>query len=484
MIYLVSLYISFYNSKHIDDALLFKILFVSLISIVLFLFREEDQEYLKGNRISLPLFFLIGYLPTCLQYYLRYIFDNSIDLALGYELSMSVINKSAIVSAIGLLCFLFGYLMPTKVHHNNTPSTTYPTKELQIIAILLFVVYIIFIPKDYFMGNNTYYSNEGSIGVIATYSARFCAFANTAVIALSSWNGLVKTLNQGKSLSLKDYTKEYRPLFLITMFIYLGLNIMSGDRGCIFSTIIPFAVGFMLATRKKIKLGTIMILGVVAIASFYFLGYFRAMDTSLSVTDRYQEATSIMSNQNLWDVTGELAVVIRAQHALFMYVEDHGFMYFTPLIYSLLGIIPGAGFIFTTLIGQNQDTLVSAKIATNYMGADHGMGTTCVGDWYISFGVVTVIIFMVLLGYVYRIVANKTASFSMWGSLVFMYFLVTSPGIARETVFMLFRNCVFLMIIVYFNNRLFTKQKRNGYSISPDNQESIQATQKTSLSNQ
>lgn len=462
LIYLIILYANFYDSKHIDDILLFKILLVSLVAIVLFIFREEKHEYLNGNRLSLPLFFLIGYLPTCLQYYLRYILDNSIDLALGYGLSMSVINKSAIISAIGLLCFLYGYLIPSRINIRNSlkDNSIYPTKELQFLSIIVFVIYMIFIPKDYFAGNNSYYSNVGSISFIALLSSRLYVFFNIAVIALSSWNCSVKTIVEGGYTSFRDYLKSYKPSFLIVMFLYLVLNIMSGDRGCIFNTIIPLVIGFMIATRKKIKMLTMVVLGAIGIISLYFLGYFRAMDSSLSVANRYQEATDIMSNQNLWDITNELAVVIRAQHALFMYVEDHGFMYFTPLIYSLLGIIPGAGFLFTTITGKNPDTIVSAQIATNYLGADHGMGTTCVGDLYISFGVISVIVFMVLLGYIYRLAADKTASYSMWGSLIFLYLLMTSPGIARETVFGLFRNCVFLMLIVYLNNKCFVKQKR------------------------
>ena len=463
LLYLLYLYIDNYNTKYIDDVLLIKILCVSLISLVLFVFRDESKEYLKGNWISLPLFFLIGYLPTCFQYYLRYAFDTKIDLALGYGLYNSVINKSAIISVIGLVCFLLGYLIPPKIKSYSSPSTFYPTKGLQIIACFLFTIYIIFIPKDYFAGNNSYYSNVGSIGGVATYTQRFYIYTNIAVITLTSWNCLVRTVTHNVSLSIKEYIKEYNPIFLAIMFLYLGLNIMSGDRGCIFNTIIPLIVGYMLATRKKIKFLTIVILGAIAVVAFYFLGYFRAMDSDLSVTSRYQEATSIMSQQNLWDLTGELATVIRAQHALFMYVEDHGFMYFPPLIYAILGIIPGAGLIYTTLTGTDQESIVSGLITTNYMGADHGMGTTCVGDLYISFGVLTVIIFMILLGYLFRVAANKTASFSMWGSLVFLYFLVSSPGLARETVFMLFRGCVFLMIIVYLNIKVFSKQTSKYY---------------------
>lgn len=462
LIYLLYRYISLpivFDFKHLQNTLI-----ISGIALLLYILKSENFTPLKGQYLTLSLIFLLGFIPTMFQYYFLFAIGDVDDISLSYFLDYRVVNKSATLSAIALVSYLIGNMSYNQkyISEKNQTNRSYSSNLMQTVSIFLFVIFFVTIDKTYFRGNYGEISNTKGLGYITSYAQMYMQMFIMGAISIITWKYSIQN-GQSKTSFIK-YVKQYNVLFLIVIIVYSILVLMSGDRGPILSTLFLFIIGYLLIIERKIKLTEILLLGSIAILFFFFLGFFRATDYGLGFAERFDLAISMINNKNsalLFSSTDEFARVIRSQHAIIMYVDEFGLKYLTPILYSLLGLIPGLGILFTSITGIKQSDIKSSNIATNYMNADHGMGTTCVADLYLSFGVITVVAFMFFLGYMFRKIEvkayTKNHKFIYW--LSYLVLMGISVSIGRDSAITPFRIIIYTFIFVVISDYIERKFK-------------------------
>lgn len=439
-------------------------LIIAGIALFLYMFKSESFPPLKGQYLTLSLIFLLGFIPTMFQYYFLFALGDVEDISLSYYLDYSIVNKSATLSAIALVSYLIGNMSYKQQYtiERNHRNKFYSSKLIQFISIAFFVIFFVTIDKSYFRGNYGEIVNTKGLGYVTSYAQMYMQMFIMGSISIVTWRYSIQN-GQSKTSFIK-YVKQYNVLFLIVIIVYSILVLMSGDRGPILRTLFLFIIGYLLIIERKIKLSEILILGSIAVFFFFFLGFFRATDYGLGFTERIDIAIDMINNKNtalLFSSTDEFARIIRSQHAILMYVEEFGFKYITPILYSIIGLIPGLGFLFTSFFGLNQDDIKSTTIATDFMNSDHGMGTTCVADLYLSFGVITVVAFMFFLGYMFRKIEvkayTKNHKFIYW--LSYIVLMGISVSIGRGSAITPFRTIIYTFIFVVVSDYIERKFK-------------------------
>lgn len=449
--------------SRISTELLSKVLLLSFIGFVLYVLKKEPISGLKNQYLTISTVFLVGFIPTCFQYYYMYVNNLVPELSLGYSLNTNVVNRSVIISAIGLISYFIGNIhqFPLK-----TKLSSYATNEgsllntmgIQMGAIILFFVYFITMPKDYFLGNYGNEDFEASIAGIPRFAQRFYNYFVIASVASVSY----KLYRNNKKLSFKEYMKQFNLFFIITLYVNAVLILMSGDRDNLIYTFGVFLIAFFLINSYKFDLKKIFIFGIPAALVFFVMGLLRHVDFNTSTAEKIQIAQAVSDNMEMaiyFAATDEFARVVRAQHAILMYVQESGHQVLT-VFYEFFGLIPGMGTLFTSVLGVSQDQIVSSHIATSYMMADHGMGTTCIADLYLSMGVLGVSAFMFLLGRLYRKIETEVYCDK---KVFYWIFYLTTIGyallIGRADMMTPFRHCFYVLIIIYlFNTHIFNKK--------------------------
>lgn len=465
LLYLLCLYFSVGYSK-IDPSLIGQVLLLSLIGFILYIFKEEKYVLLKNQYLTISAVFLVSFIPTCFQYYYLYYANIVTDLSLGYYLNTNVVNRSVILSSIGLISFFIGSLHSFKQRHNvisfsESEDVSLNNKGLQIGAVLLFLIYFAAMPKDYFLGNYGNTDFDTKIAGIPRFAQQFYNYFVIASVAAVSFKIWSKRLQ----VSFWGYVKHFRKSFVITLALNSILIITSGDRDNLIYTLGVFLIAFILIKGIKFTLKRVVFLGIPAVLVFFIWGLWREVDFDVSTSDKIAIVKDMSDNMDMavyFAATDEFARVVRAQHAIIMYVQESGHQLLT-LLYEFVGLVPGMGMVFTTLLGIEQSEIVSSYVATAYMRSDHGMGTTCIADLYLSLGVFGVCLFLYFLGYMYRkieiTVYYDRRKLNYW--IFYLTIFVYAVLIGRADMMTPFRHCFYVFIFVYlFNTGYFNKMNK------------------------
>lgn len=465
IIILIILFYLYYTVGYssVSIPLLKKVLTLALLGFLLYISKKEKVLSLRKQYLTLSAVFLIGFIPTCFQYYFMYVAGLVPDLSLGYSLNANVVNRSAIISSIGLISYFLGNIHDISIRNSiccNNKTSSLKESGIQNCAVFLFLIYFLLMPFDFFRGNYGNLNFNQSIPMAAVFAHQFFVYFVIASVSVVSFNLWTKKIR----LSFKDYCRCYKLPFMIVLAIYTFLILLSGDRDHVVYTTGAFIFSFFLLNGIKFSLKKILIWGTPIILVLFVMGLIRNVDFDASTSEKIAIAVSRTDNMEMafyFALSDEFARVVRAQHAILMYVLDSGHQILTVL-YEIVGLVPGLGMVFTTLLDVDQTTIVSSHIATNYMGSDHGMGTTCIADLYLSMGVLGVSTFMFFLGYLYRKIEvgvySNRYKLGIW--IFYITTIVYAVMIGRADMMTPFRNCFYVFIIVYiFNTDYFKRPK-------------------------
>jgi len=375
------------------------------------------------NAVNLFTLFMISFLIVNFQAY--------IDMVLGF---VDVENKfiwkgwrsvhsSAYLSVAALSSFLLGYKGIRKKEEKR--STTRRLPSISLIAKIngvAFLGFIIFVNKAYIFGG---YGKE-DLGFLGGNFALLFESSIVSFLAVSAFRNMKRG---GKDIL--NYFLEVKWVLIFSL-IYLFLVVISGDRGPLIFIGLSFLLHFILVTNKKVSY--ILLLGGL------FLGL-----TFLSILGQTRQAKGADFSErlssrkaNYYDAypesfsmgTKELAGSIRVNHIAVDYFPDrfpHAYGFLT--LQELLLIIPGLKGAFIDGFGVPKYLTSSAQFITFISlgpNATWGVGTACVADVFINFGLYGVVIGFILFGILARkfdrIISLKNANSVYFLALLFLYF--------------------------------------------------------------
>lgn len=458
---LIYIYLSLFV-QHYDSALLFATISIVVIALFLFIISENSFICLRKQYFRISIVFIIGYLIVCFQKY--------VDLLLGYVgsynsflfVSPTLINRAALLSLSGLLSFLIGYLIyrPSIKTRGKVVKSTISIRGLKYILFLSVCLFIYYNGIDYILGSYSQEYLESKHGTIASYSEVIVRSLIYAILILH-----VKMENKFSGLFM--YIKSFGWLFNLSLFMYLFLVLISGDRGPIIAIVSVWFFSYILKVRPKFSLLKIIVLFTIASITVTILGIARTMDNELSYNEKIELVLSdekLMNDRSIINSTAELASSVRCLHHAIDYVpRKHPFLYGSFQFRDICSMIPASNSFLNIFMDDSFQYTSSAYFIT-YINQGkfykYGDGSNVVADLYLSFGLLGVVVGLFLFGVFVKKIEVICFSYDCsqislgYYALAFTY-ISFAVYMSRATIFMPLKYFSFTFIILCLNN-LFT----------------------------
>lgn len=450
---------------------IFDIGLVAIVSSLMIFFFYSQSSLLKGYWIRPSLFFLVGYLAVNFQYLL--------DFRIGFKsvsstmiLHPEILNHCMILGVVGILAFVAGYIYKP-ITLDNTVSCEYtkrqnlPTTFITILNVLLFGAFLATIDIASFINGTDFGNSE------RTHSMFEGLFFISIVLTVLS-----VCIRNTEDCTLRKYIKTFPKISLIVIAAYMGLRLLSGDRGPFIYTAILLFLGYGYTTRKKIRLGIVAIYMIGAMLLISLIGIARIMEKNIGFVDRMDNAFTIFNAGGRFADRGESSISPLTEELGFSFIvnqtdvyaiEEKGISYnygiFT--LTELLQSIPFMpGFMLNTLRIPPEKFSSSGFANYHFFGGydrTWGVGTSILGDFYLQFGVWGVLIGLFLTGrlFNYLDVSLYIKDKSLIGIYTLLFILLFSSKaiyMPRSTWFVELTNVVWGSIIIFLITR-FTSHR-------------------------
>lgn len=452
LLYLLGLY--YYSPKELTVDFLSQMLIIASLGIAVFFFKYESSPVLKGQFLRISYLFLLGFFLVHFQIYLDYVLGNYFRFGHDYLIDKSIVSKASVISVIALYCFNLGYLFSVNKISSKTYlqfKPKYAQKGIFIITVCLFLAFLGLMPSAYFKGQY----GQIEVGYLPTILQSYLLYSILGYIIVCAYN----TSREDIAIGLKRFLLNLGWPMITLICFYLVLVIISGDRGPIFQIALVVFGGHLYISKKKYKLYQILGMALLAIFILAFMGFARTLREEKSYVDRIKNAASVQETysgmNSISPNTMELAGVVRTHHAAVSYLENHDYFYGVFQFFQIVAIIPGLGSVFMNAWDLEPAEMNSAVfLSQQILGPDaHGLGTTCVADIYLDFGLVGVLMLFIYFGGVIRrqelnmFVSNNISLFAL---ILVLIFFSKAIYIGRSSIIIMFKDAFLTYFITMF----------------------------------
>lgn len=229
------------------------------------------------------------------------------------------------------------------------------------------------------------------------------------------------------------------------MFILLAVGTRTLPLSCIL--LVVYAIGI----KKNYSTKQIVLVGIFLFIALSLVGRFRGGDTDLSDIS----STDI----GLWAYLTDFIVCTRNQYVIYDYVQLKGTTFGVSFLGYILAVVPFAQSIFCSVFGLSDADLRSESLTTKWESTDVGLGTHIVGDVYLAFGFVGVVLLFFSLGYVVA-KARREMYLGNWkGAIIYLVLVSGSMFMCRGSFFYCLKNIVWSLLIVMLVRNLQISKK-------------------------
>lgn len=362
---------------------LFTTLLVVLLSLLLFAFKKEEYVTLRNNYYKVSFLFLVGFLIVHFVWYLGYVVGEYSDIIESGGISTLTLNRASILSSCCLITYILGYSHVKEGFYKKQRKFTNKKSFLEYSIVIWIIIF-------YYSAGSLYFQTHGNDIVLNSTGLSTIAIVSQTWIWASIAACSLVIIYKGKPLSLMNYIKSYSYIYYISILLYSYLVLSSGDRGPLIYIAICYTLPYFIINQVKLKLPYTIIAISAGAFVLSILATVRSLDGDLSIRkvgEAVEYRNTRYADESLFFTsTDDISTSIRAYNAIYDYTEKNGHMYGLGVIDWALSVVPGVRPIVYSIVGINVDVFNTALIATIILGADHGMGTTCVGDTYFNAG--------------------------------------------------------------------------------------------------
>lgn len=464
LFYLFWLY--FNAPKELSATFLQQIVIIAGVGLGFFLFKTENNPELKRQYLRISYLFLTGFFLVHFQIYIDYILGNYYNFGHNYLINESIVPKASVISTIALYCFNIGYLS-----FNNESYKVPRTKKSKHInlfgqfslVLVLFLSFIILTPSAYFKGQY----GQIDIGYLPTILQSYLLYAILGYIILVSYN----YTNSGEKLTIKSFVLALGVKMLVLIGAYLVLVMISGDRGPIFQVVMVMVGGYLYNSKRKFKAYQIVLFGVIGVLVLAFMGLARTLRDEGSYIDRLKNVSTVQSTysgmQSFSPNTMELGSVVRTMHAAVDYLDNHDYFYGTFQFFQIIAIFPGLGSLVMNITDVQPAEMNSAVfLSEQILGVNaYGLGTTCVADIYLDFGIIGVLFLFLFFGrFIRKQELNMFSNehLTLFALILTLIFFSKAIYIGRSSIIIMFKDAFltyFITLIGIYLSKFFKSSR-------------------------
>lgn len=250
---------------------------------------------------------------------------------------------------------------------------------------------------------------------------------------------------------------------------------LSGDRGPVLYSGCLVFYSYLMCTKYKFRLTTVLILIVSAALFTTILGIARDGDLNQSFIDRIENASSNSGDRkpSVLSATQELANSVNTEFIALKASEENNFKHTFGkyTFFALVGSIPGSSFILGNIFGIDmRDTMSSEFITIYHSGSAYGfgLGTSPMAEYYLEFGMIGVIIGFYFLGWLFNhldhVVFGANAKTPIWLIIITLKLSSVAIYIPRSSVPSCISKALYTLIIFLALNFCFNLFHRIKYS--------------------
>lgn len=366
---------------------------IALLSIFLYFFFKKKRE--NNMIITHSILFTIAYVVVFYQFDIDYVL-GFVDMTLGTN-KLTIYNDSVVCRAlclanIALNCFYLGLCINENKVYRAVKIYKFKAykKNLNRISCILFLIYLLFVNKQYLFNG---YAKHYEQGYIATLTMMLLQATLIAYFVMRSYEC---RRDRVPIKQISAFFHQFKQPLFIGILITL-LILMSGRRTEAISVLLTMFFGFVYVYSGKIPILRI-ILGLLAISLlFSFLSFYRTVNGG----DANQAIEAVSNISSVFPPTKELAFNASSLHIVLANVPLHAdYNYGTSFFPGFLRIVPGLQNLFYSLADLPLVDSSSAYFCTVYGNGDlsWGLGTSCVADVYLSFGIIGVMVIFIIWG--------------------------------------------------------------------------------------
>jgi len=395
----------------------------------------------RASLVRFEFFFLIVFFFTNYSYPLIHYTNNPYFSLFNLEFNEGYICRAIALSTVGACAFNTGIYDSTSHIEKLTPHSTM-SASIKKPGIIIYVLFVLFLPQIIRLYRLNEYSTEfesSYINVILLYLIYYYLLSKFYLLQNKSLRTVLK-------VCLKD------PVFYL-VFIYIFLFLGIGSRTIPLRIVLLslFLFNFFVKKINNTQIILITIVGAVVLAIVGITRSGASLDEG--------------SLKTIWDIGSDLTINNRSLYVLMEYVDENGLTYGRTMLMGVLSAIPYLQSIFLMLTGMDSDVISSGGLVTSLQfdkGDPNriGLGTNLIGDIYVSFGLIGVVLLMYLLGKFLRKMNRGCHKGDILCVIIYSMIFIDSVYLSRSSFLACVRSVTWVLVIYYLYNKFLFKSSR------------------------
>lgn len=459
----------------ISDGLMY--ICLPIVAICTFLFFRKmltgpyKKQWIKPSNIFYLSYLIVNF-QMLIDYWIGY--KTVGGYGIGVIAYTNTLGCCMILGCSGLVAFTCGYCLKKNdegsvVVEDKTPDSLLEVPTLLIIAqAFFFALFIYHINVASFISGEVY-ATSNEFAVSNYYELLFCS--STAAIVV------LRVYKRSENVSFLKYLWSFNKFTLLLTVLYMGLRMLSGDRGPVLYTFMLYFFAYEYLTRKSVNLFVVGVatfaiavgLSIIGIARMD-VGYGSVADRAVNAYNTYKEygRFEFRDGKTIIPATEELSASCTVTQIAVNEVKNNNAPYhhgMYQLVYLLNPIPKVPGFLATQ---YDKEELSSANfVDKKYLGEfnNSSLGTTIVADFFLEYDIWAVMLGLFVVGLFYReidalIFLKDKGTITLFLLVVAMGYSSRAVYIPRSTFLGELKEVIliFAMIIFY---KLFTNSRQS-----------------------
>lgn len=414
--------------------------FCSLISI-LFLLQNILYFVFKRDRsiVGFAFFFAIAFGLTNFIYPVFYYLSDPEFSLFSLPFNENVISRSTSIAYVGYAVYMLAMDFSEMIFENRKYESKIKNLDIKKVIKIIYVFLLVFLAAYFVTGGHqalaSEYSGEGEIIEKGVTAYIYVLVVATAII-----------------LSIFMFANEIpikqRILYFISIVFLMIFFLTLGSRTFPLMLALSSIVSYNNNIRK-ISAPVLLLLVIAGAVLLTFIVFART--TSFTSQDYVANALAEADINMIWDFGSDLVINNRNLYSLIDYADNFGHTYGLSMLGGLSSPIPFAQSFICSTFDIQPEFLSSSGFSTYIdlgLGSTWGLGTNLVADAYLPFGMIGVLFFFGLLGF---IVAKSKAMINsnIYWSVCYYVLVSNAVFFARGGFFDCFRFMIWGIVIIY-----------------------------------
>lgn len=402
---------------------------VFIISSVVMLTSNCKQTFIKFE-----FFFLIAFFFTNFVYPLVFYPINPYFSLFRNAFNENYITKGTALASVAGTWYNIGIFENKPVVLRNRLNFNIQ-KHLKIPRVVAIVLFILFLPSLY------------AIYLQDTYTTEFESSFVNAVLRYILLYSIFAYVYNNRFTKLKTFTYHAisSPIIVLTL-VYIIIFLLIGSRtiplNVVLFSLFLFNVLIYRFSKKQI---VILIVGGA---------------TLLTAVGIARGGSGVESGEisSVWDIGADLVINNRSLYVLMEETDKHGITFGETMLMNVLSAVPFAQSFYLNISGRPLSSISTAVLVTDlHFGRGYnpdriGLGTNIVGDVYLAFGFIGVIILFWIFGYILRILYKKISKGQTIPLLIYALFFMNTIFFTRSGYCTPVRDVVWVLVVFWLSN--------------------------------